>query len=124
MAVHRSGCTLSEGKRMEPKPKWQTDPDLQSFGFGLPEGQEWLNPFTHETGKMVGPVGGRWDPPVEIVAIDKKAPENGTDQMELRLPRGVVARLAQLCPDGISGRTFLLKRTGKGLETRHSVDLV
>ena len=109
---------------MEPKPKWQTDPDLQSFGFGLPEGQEWLVRFTDEPDKVLGRFGAVWTAPVEIVAIDKKAPENGTDQMELRLPRGVVARLAQLCPDGISGRTFLLKRTGKGLETRHSVDLV
>ena len=122
--MRRCAPALSEGKRMEPKTKWQTDPDLQSFGFGLPEGQEWLVRFTGEPEKILGRFGAVWTASVEIIAIDKSPPTNGADQMDLRLPRGVVARLAQLCPDGISGRNILLKRTGKGLETRHSVELV
>jgi len=98
--------------------KWQDDPDLQTYGISIPDGEEWRVKVLAEPEKIIGKFGPVWTMQVSLLEVNG-APFAENGPIELRIPRGLIAWLAKVAPDGIVGRRFAIKRSGKGLETRH-----
>ncbi len=98
--------------------KWQDDPDLQTYGVSVPEGEEWRIKVLAEPEKIIGKFGPVWTMKVSLMDVNG-APFSDSDVVDLRIPRGLVSWLAKVAPDGIIGRRYAIKRTGTGLQTRH-----
>ncbi len=98
--------------------RWQDDPDLQTYGMSIPEGEEWIVEIMADPEKVMGKFGPVWTLRVHLLSVNG-APFTDEDVIDLRIPRGLIGWFAKVAPDSIVGRKFAIRRTGKGLETRH-----
>jgi len=123
------------GPRREVDMKWNEDPDLNAYGMSVPEGKTWTVEFHGDPEKVIGKFGPVWT--VKVGLIGEGIPGTETlrkmqsgeftpDEIELRLPRGLVSWLARACENGdtLRGRVLAISRTGSGLETRHDAHFI